>query len=1071
MSIGKPHYTVQVRRLPRLSASALALFFCLSSGVLLTAQVTTGIISGTVKDPSEAVLPGVTVKVSNLETGAVRTAATGTRGEYRIVSLPVGSYQVEASFSGFQTDIRRGIQLSIGRDAVVDFSLKVGDVAEKITVTGEAPLIETTTATVSGLVSPDQMRDIPLNARSFLDLVPLQAGATIAVAGTQNSGQGFGVKLSIAGTRYTSSVFLLDGAVINDFFNGAGSAAGTVAGVETVREFRVITNAFDAEYGRHTGGVISAITKSGTNQFHGSAFEFLRNDNLDTRNFFDRDLRNPQKRSSPPEYKRNQFGGSLGGPLIRDRTFLFGSYEGLREGLGTTFIFNVPGINARNGRLGGQFVGVNAAVNPFLQAYPVPNTPDRPDGTAQFVGSSTRITDENFWTVRADHRFSDSDSLFGRLTVDNAQRTVPALNGFNTTEVDGTASRFATLEETHIFSPALLDRTHFSFSRTHNSAFDIATKGYVFPKFAFGGAPDVPGRIIVTGLTQWGGNLASPKDQHQNLFQFKEDVFFSSGRHSLKFGFYRERLQFNERLDSSAGGTFTFLSLPAFVSGQVDEANFIQPGSDNIRGWRQNLFGLYAQDDIALRKGLSLNLGLRYEFITTPREVNGKVASIRDVAAPHIYTVKPNETDVGDPYFLNPSLRNFAPRVGFAWAPFKSGKTTLRGGFGTFHEQILPTLFVLAGVRAAPFYSVATIFSRDLAIDFPNSYVTQVSRGVTGGALPQIDGWQYNISQPAVYKWNLDLQQQIGAGMALTAGYSASRGTHLMRGSLTLNATPSTILDGRRFILIQQPLPNPYWTRMRAPAFDGSSNYHSLQITVNDKIGRRLQVHGAYTFSKVTDEGALIQGGNDFGVADRSSFGWEKEHGLAAFDVRQSLYTSFVYDLPGGNLKGILSPLLGGWGIAGLIRLNSGYPMNPNATQPTLGSLSEQFVGGGTLDLIPGGNQNSVRPQNPDQYFDVTQFRYPTPFFVGNVGRNVLIAPGIANVDFTLTKDTRFPVLGEGGSLQFRAEFFNLFNRPNFGAPALNLFTNTGARRSNAGQITTTGTPSRQIQFALKVLF
>lgn len=323
-------------------------------------QLTTGTILGTVKDQTDAVLPGATVAVTNIDTGVKRSATTGTRGEYRIPALGVGTYRVQASVTGFQTSVRSGIALSVGREAVVDFSLKLGDVAEQVTVTSEAPVIETTTATVSGLVDPKQMRDIPLNARSFLELVPLQAGAVFAEAGSSSATKGFGRKLSIVGTRYASNLFLLDGADINDAAGVAGSAAKTMAGVETVREFRVVTNAYDAEYGRHTGGVISAITKSGTNDFHGSVFEFLRNDNLDARNFFDR--------AHPPEFKRNQFGTAVGGPIIKDRTFFFGSFEGLREGLGLTKTFNVPGIAMRSGVLQGQFVGVVSAIRPIYPA-------------------------------------------------------------------------------------------------------------------------------------------------------------------------------------------------------------------------------------------------------------------------------------------------------------------------------------------------------------------------------------------------------------------------------------------------------------------------------------------------------------------------------------------------------------------------------------------------------------------------------------------------------------------------------------------------------------------------------
>jgi hypothetical protein len=361
-----------IARRPRLKIALLSVLWTFCGTLLVSAQVTTATISGTVMDQTNAVLPGVSMKITHVETGSIRTAVTGRRGEYRLVSLPVGEYEVEASLAGFQTNLRRGIELTIGRDAVVDFTLNVGDVAERVTVTGEAPLIEISTATVGGIVDTKAMRDIPLNARSFLELVPLQTGAVLAEAGSTDQAHGYGKKLSISGARYTSNVFLLDGAVMNDFFGSAGSAAGTLAGVETVREFRVITNAFDAEYGRHTGGVISAVTKSGTNEVHGSLFEFLRNDNLDARNFFDRDPDNPLQRSNPPEFRRNQFGGAVGGPVFRDKTFYFGSYEGLREALGETRTFNVPGLAMRQGFLGAQNLGITANVRPYLESYPFP---------------------------------------------------------------------------------------------------------------------------------------------------------------------------------------------------------------------------------------------------------------------------------------------------------------------------------------------------------------------------------------------------------------------------------------------------------------------------------------------------------------------------------------------------------------------------------------------------------------------------------------------------------------------------------------------------------------------------
>ena len=351
-------------------------------------------------------------------------SVTDERGAYRVPALNVGTYEVQVEMSGFQRAVRQGITLTVGREAVVDMTMNVGDVSEAVTVTGEAPLIETTTASVGGVVDSQQIRDIPLNARSFIELVPLQAGAVLNETGGTGSIFGFGKKLSIAGTRYTSNSFLLDGADINDASGTSGSVAGTMAGVETVREFKVITNAYDAEYGRHTGGVVSAVTKSGKNEMFGSIFEFLRNDNLDAPRW--EDNKSP---FGKPEFRRNQFGGSLGGPILKDKTFFFGSYEGLREGKGITDTFTVPGLRMRQGftPTGACAAGCTVApgVKPFLDAWPTPNQPDRADGTAQRIVGETRITDQNFMTARVDHTFSNSDLIFVRFNRDSSDREDP----------------------------------------------------------------------------------------------------------------------------------------------------------------------------------------------------------------------------------------------------------------------------------------------------------------------------------------------------------------------------------------------------------------------------------------------------------------------------------------------------------------------------------------------------------------------------------------------------------------------------------------------------------------------
>ncbi len=1063
--------------------------------------MTTGNISGTVKDQSEAVLVGASVKATNVDTGVVRTAVTGSNGEYRLSALPVGNYELQTELAGFQTGVRRGITLSVGQVAVVDFSLKVGDVSEKVTVTGEAPLIETSTATVSGLVDPKQMHDIPLNSRSFIELVPLQSGAVLAEAGSSSTSKGFGKKLSISGTRYNTNLFLLDGTDINDAEGSAGSAAETLAGVETVREFRVITNAYDAEYGRHSGGVISAITKSGTNDFHGSLFEFLRNDKLDAAKWEDNAFNGGVKAA----FKRNQFGGSLGGPVIKDRTFFFGSYEGLRQRLAKTRTINVPGFAVRRGT-------ISPVTKPFVDSYPLPNVLqpngsfDRSDGTGQYSDALTQPTTQNYWTARMDTRVSDSDSFFGRFTYDHADQFRPGEGGFNTGATISTSSRFLTLEEGHIFSPALLGRSNLSFTRTNLADVDTVLSGFTLPKFSFTNVTDEPGNFSVTGtgqLATWGGDSSTPQIHIQNTFQFHEDFYYTKGQHSLKFGGQFERFQVNQRSDFYPSGGFSFSSLNDFLNNRPATANFTQPGSDNIRGWRQSLFGLYFQDDLKLRPSLTLNLGLRYEFTTVPTEINGKVATIRDISPSRFYTLLPTQTDVGDPLWKNPSLKNFAPRVGFAWSPFKSGKTSFRGGAGLFHDLLMFSSITTSGVRVLPFYAVAGMIQSNLSncpsvncplpapvtIDFPNAYTTQRDLLVRNiGSKPQIDAFEWNVHQPAIYKWSFDVEHQIAPDTTLAAGYSGSRGTHLVRGNLLLNSTPAVTINGNRFIVLYQPiqaLQNPNWDRMRWRMTDGNSAYNAVRLNLTKRFSHAFQIQTSYTYGKSTDDSSTWTGSSDFGSADRRDYQTAKPHALSAFDVRQSLYVNYVYELPGAKLGGPAGTILGGWSMSGVVRLNSGFPVSLVADTPraSIGGVTYQatFVDGNTLNLIPNGKLNPVHSQNPNQYYDTNQFTYPANcltaacnpigYFQGNVGRNTLISPGIASFDWSLIKITSLPRLGESTKLEFRAEFFNLFNRPNFGVPSLSIFDRSGVLKPNAAQITSTAQSSRQIQFALRLAF
>ena len=1124
----------------------------LGMGSLLYGQA--GTILGSVKDQSDAVLPGTTVTATNVDTGIARNTVTGARGEFRIPALPAGSYDLQAGMVGFQTEVRKGITLSVGQEAPVNFTLQVGNVAESVTITGEVPMIETTTATVSGLVDPQQMRDIPLNARSFLELVPLQAGAIFAENADSSATKGFGKKLAVNGTRYTSNSFLLDGADINDASESAGGANGSLAGVETVREFRVITNAFDAEYGRHTGAVISAITKSGTNQLHGSVFEFLRNDKLDAPRWED----NLFSAGNKPAFKRNQFGFSAGGPILRDKTFFFGSFEALRENLGLSKApYAVPGIQMRAGILPlpqsqcadaitGQVitettanqcpVPVDPRVKPYIDSFPLPNvvqtngTLDKSDGTAQWsLGSYTQPTTDNLVTARVDHTFSNSDSLFARFTLDNTTVLKGGGTSFNTDESDFTKSRFTTLGETHIFSPALLSKSLLSFNRTNIAIFDVSRPESTFPETSFT-TSTAKGSFAVTGLASWGGGATNPKDHIQNIWQVAQDLYYTAGRHSIKFGGQLERFQLNQVSDARSAGTFSFDSPINFMLDHPTDATFVRPGSDVIRGYRESLTGLYIQDDISVTERLKLNLGVRYEFTSTPYEVNGKMATIRNVSEQYRWFVSTvNNTDVGAPMILNPSLKNFAPRVGFAWDISGKGTTSLRAGAGEFYDQILPQNLLTWGVRMPPFFANSFLTAANgttyVPIDFPNAFFTQP--GLISGALPggatRAEGLEWNLHQPIVYKWSLSIQHQVLRNLSVDVGYVGTRGVHLGRGPQMLNATPSnpTAIDTdgsvRRFIISGLPLPNPQWSWMRWTMMDGTSTYHALQLTVNKRFSQGLQMQTAYTYSKTTDDGSTWNGSTDFG-SDIRCYGVTKCHALSIFDFRNNFSTNFTYDLPGKKLSGFAGTLLAGWQASSIIRLNSGSPMTPSAsratpqfTNPITGAktaTAQTNVDGPTLDLIPGGNANATSgtsigcagsgistgtplggadPRGAGLlYFDPCQFTFPVSItgsvatqvgqFQGNLGRNVMISPGLANMDITFTKETKVRWLGEAGGVQFRTELYNLLNHPNFSNPATSVYkyttaSNVASFSTNAGLITSTKGTSRQLQFGLKVIF
>ena len=1045
---------------------------------------TTATVTGTVADATAAVIPGVTVIANNLDTGASRTAVSDDLGRYKITNLPVGNYEVRAELVGFSTQVRSGIQLTVGQEAVIDLTLTVGEISEVISVTGEAPIINTTQATVSGLVDSQKIRDLPLNQRNLLALVPLYTGAAFAETGATSVSKGYGTKLAIGGTRYNANSFLLDGTDIRDLAGSGGSAAGILMGVETVREFNVITNAFSAEYGNHTGGVFNAVTKSGTNQIHGSVFEFHRNDNLDAALWEDNKFGEEK-----PEFKRNQFGGVIGGPIVPDQTFFFFSYEGLREDRGQTQLFQVPSLEARDGNLPGLApIDPDADVKLWLDAYPEPNGDDLGDGTADFIRSTARTVEEDYLSARIDHQLSDANTFFGRYTWDDAIRSNP--NDIATILEDLTTNQYLTLEDTHVFSTAVVNRFMAGATRTDLRTAVPLFPGINLPQLTFTGRRPLgqTGIFTVDGIDDLGGQSTNPRLGAQNTFQFKDDISYQRGNHSLKFGGEFTRYQLTHGTPFHGAGQYDFDSLEEALNGEVGELQALLPSTDLPYYIRQSYAGFYLQDDIKVRPNLSLNLGLRWEFVTTPTEKDGRLANARDYVTPGLTLA---DMVTGDPYYDNPSYDSFAPRVGIAWNPWGDGKTSVRIGVGTFFDHIMPGKWNFGFDANAPFFERGRLRDKDLPagveFDFPNGFFTHAD--LLGSRL-QVEGIEFNPKQPVVYKWSLEIQREIAANTSVDIGYSATRGVHLMRVESFNNPFPYTLQDGRIFVAKGLPDLSPEMGRIRPRFLDVESDYHAFNLSVNRRFSQGLQFQASYTTSKVVADRDNWTGSSDWGNSGQGCgsssraaippFMFMKlDRGLACFDVRKNFFFNATWDLPVGtgqavDLAGAANHILGGWTVTTIVRLTDGNPFGPSVGSSSIFGRDR----GNGLDLAPGADPNPVDARNTERYFDPSSFQLPLNSagdfdkgLIGNLARNTIIAPGVASVDLMLGKEVAIPSVSEEVKIQFRSEFFNLFNRPNFDTPSTGIFNDDKSIAATAGRITDTRTSAREIQFGLKILW
>jgi Carboxypeptidase regulatory-like domain len=1175
---------------------------------LVQAQTQTATISGTATDPSGGVLAGAKVEAKNLGTNSTQSTVTDANGRYTIPDLPIGNYTIQATATGFQTVVHSGITLTVGASPVIDFTLPVGNVTQTVSVESQVSQVETTNAAISSLVSSEQVSDLPLNGRNYTQLAELAPGVqvvpnhTTAGLGGQGGFYGAQTNISVGGSRPEGQAYLIDNEDVRDFWeHGPGAAAlGTSIGVEGIAEFQVLTNTYGSQFAGN-GVVINSATKSGTNQLHGSAYEFLRNSALDARNFFDFTPTGncsagpntcgqtgsvPLVNYNPiPEFRQNQFGGSLGGPVIKDKLFFFFNYEGFRNSQGVTYVDLVPEPYVALGELpcsvqGQDGAPVNAGCPASSRDTPPPTigsagnpilaipggigsgSPQAADARASILGilglyalagpptgadqggygslstSGSNIQSENYYIGRIDYNFSSTDALFGRYISDRAHQLLPfsgspVLPLWPETDIDN--NQYFTLQERHIVSPTVVNSVRGIYTRTYANA---ATGNLPNPTgvacTAADGCPDplqfvaqepFPQNKFTDGNTSagcpgcalLGSNGFIPYYIAQSKYGGGDDIVWTHGAHSLKAGVAITRVLTNIYAPFEFGESFSWFTEQTFMLGTpfLNLATF--PGHGNSdRNFKEIDYAPYFEDDWKLSSRLTINLGIRYDLGTNP--TGGPFAVIVNSPIPDQTPYFANALTGAGPDFANgftpvkhvfqasPNLLNFEPRIGLAFDPFNDHKTAIRAGFGLFDDSVAPRTYASQFYFSPPYAAAVG----QTVPTFPNAFVGLTPGGPTPEA-GEVAGVNYLTNRaPYVMQYNLTIQRQIANGTVLSVGYIGSEGRHLFSpnhqnppmcntpgtapgadptdapaicGSLTnlpnfwngtigpggpvanprVNTTPDPYVPGDL----------PYFGDLITEDAVNTSNYNSLQLTLNRQFSRGLQGQVSYTYSKCMTTGSGTSGLEQSNNAQDDPYNRLYDYGLCSFDIRHTLVVNGLYSLP---FKG--NRFVEGWQFTTILSASSGLPVNvvegANGDTALIGIISADRPNySGTC---PGGKGQVLGHWY--EWFNESCYSIPAPGALGDVQKFSLEGPGLLDLDASIIKNTR---VFERLNAQFRVEFFNILNHANFGLPAPNVFANPGAlaidvpnavgNAGDAGAVALTNTSSRQIQFALKLIF